>query len=386
MGTELFKSSLSRPNNCSSKETVEKNIGSEPKYPAPVTNYLKSLLNEIKDKKDIKLSDEADIKALRVRLNAIRFWISNYILIEDRILAFIAFGNTISVHNFLKTLFQFGIYLPRRKLQQLLIDKFANLKKAYLEDPQFAPNVFSVLTDNWNYGLEQDYKPKHIIHEDEVILTGERLMPRKFSVLHFEKQTDAIAKQIVKIIPKRSKFALEPTKTEMKKAKQLFITCAPTLRQDIGFLITEAFKNPARYFPMYKDEVISIGFNWNFNQRNIKGKDCPCDIVITNDKPPPGANYVKLSCKNVFWYVFKGIKSSDIQEFLDKSLFFSKTLSIPKHWKVIKQEEFILLLTPDLKVNRCIAKIKNILKWRPSQHVIRVSISSSSSNDIRTDI
>jgi len=291
MGTELFKSSLSRPNNCSSNETVEKNLGSEPKYSALIINYLKFLLNEIKDKQDIKLSDEANIKALSVRLNAIRFWISNYILIEDRILAFIAFGNTISVQNFLKTLVQFGIYLPRRILQQSIIDKSANLKRAYLEDPQFALNVFSVLTDNWNYGLVQDYNPKQILHEDEVIFADERLTPRKFLMLHSEKQTDAIAKQIVKTIPKRSKLASEPIKTEMKKAKQLFVTCASTLRQDIGFFITEVFKNPTRHFSMC--EVIIIGFNWNFNQRNIK--DCPFDFVTTNDKPPPDANYIKLN-------------------------------------------------------------------------------------------
>lgn len=366
MGGEIFEKAQNRLKENIQIEQIRKNIYNLNKLSIEQLNSLYFKLSLVTNV-PFELIYEADRLDTIKRLNSIRYWVSRQILLNKNILAFIVHGNKDDIKDVMKNLFKFGIYLPKEQYIKAICyyyEEIKNMTKITKE------NVYDLIIKNLlinpygrniilkntnletnNISLEINTIPRTNINDNKNI---------NKEIENWKNDQNIYYEHI-----KKNRFIITDHTDMAKINKDRF-----DLSANVTNMIIEALDNPNEYKEIYKDNIISLTFDWiKSNKFSNKSKwQTYADIIITkqNVSKPKDANFNTLYIKNYNWNFSKAIdlnSSINLRKknfYLDNDRFKQKyILSLPYEWKVIKQKEtFLLILAPDIKINNLIAKVK----------------------------
>jgi len=322
--------------------------------------------------------NKAKIKDILRRANWMRYMTAHHILMNNRVMQFITNAPIPFVRAFLSVAYRYGLYLPKKQMLKILFQSLRDRPNVFEYDiSNELPKVIQVIVDNFCFDPGGKNK---IYNVPETISFGNE----KLKVIQSEpREIFGISKIII------PEMLLDKTHTHWYaindlafNTKNMYIFAQGTdrkivnkhilnYRQTTKAELVSLFKNVNKYkIPItYKDNVISISFDWNYTNKKFdtKGiKDVPADIIITNEDMPSKWDYNKvityMNNQEHIWYVYKGItvvnNKIGIWQ-IQKDLYLAdNALIIPKTCTCLYNGTHIEILVPDLKINRLKTKEK----------------------------
>lgn len=341
-----------------------------------------SMLRYAINTKKINIKDNIHRNYLIKYLNKIRYWTANNIMLNKRILAYILFGNKENVRNFMRDAFALGLYLPKVQLIKILNKHYDALKAIYQRNPEEL-DILEILTKNFFEDPFNNVVEKQVLERDEINvirLIPEEMKTKKDTVKLTDDMIKSYMENVQKIkTNKRPTFITYPG-TTIKKIlnSQIF-----DLREKTTKIVINAYySSKHKFIETIKDNIITIAFNWNFSDENLKFNKVPADIIYNMNliPPPENANYERYGN----WYIYNGIKwfkrSNKFylseNTIVNENLRFDNeknTLIIPYYW-MINDTLCFACVVPDIRIDRNIAKIIHKIKFARKFDVSRFEI------------
>jgi hypothetical protein len=351
---------------------------------------LESILKNLNDVKEIdpKTVDTEWKGNLIAKLNFARYWTSRHIILTDQILKFIAFGKKDEIKTWLKTAFEFGLFIPKQQLFRLIkLELTKNIRFANVETPNLLDLIIKNIT----------YDPLGVSTEQK---TG-RIEKLKYNVPQFKKtpkqnyNLDILQSQALnKNAPIWKKTNVINTNcnayTIVEQGTQNKIINKHVLnyRTKCKEFIVDTFKNLRRYITpkTHKDNIISLSTTIYLDECfDSKGRNkVPADIVITKEELSDDFVYNKYYYNGYNWYIYKGIEFKielntayigiwtigiDIDWNHEEN-----TLYIPHCWNIVhKNYNFNTIVVGDLIIDRNKTKrnLRKLFKNNPHIHFIK---------------
>ena len=365
MGSEIFE-------NAKSKLQTEKDLANLNKLSLKELNNLYFKLSLISNV-PFKIEFQSDRRETIKKLNSMRYWISRRILLDKNILAYIVFGKPDEIKETFRLLFKFGLYLPKDQYLNAINNFWDSIK--YINSIS-QKNVYEIILENL---LINPYG--RILHLDLLEHQLEdKILPLELTLLPTSNIND------VKNINNQIKEWINNENYQINLNDKFIITDHTInktinndmydLRANIHSMIRDVCTNPDIYLNTYKDNIVSLSFDWITNSNfGPKSKEEYADIVITKQtqKPPDNIRYKHLTILGFYWYFYIGINLNSSRNGVRQNFKLVRDtahdkfiLSLPSNWKIVRQfKDYLFILAPDLMINRLKAKRIRSLKFKP---------------------
>ena len=347
----------------------------------------------VKNLLDVKVIDPKTIdnewkKNLIAKLNFVRYWTSRHILLSDQILKFLAFGRKDEIKVWIKTAFEFGLFIPKRQLLRLI--KHELMKKTRFVNVEM-PNLLDLIIKNIAYdplNLSKEQKAGQFEEVYYKVPQIRKTPKQRYSLDQLQSQAlnknAPIWKKTNEINTNCNLYTIYEQGTQNKIINKHVIN----YRVKCKDFIVDTFRNLKKYITpkAYKDNIISLATKIYLDERfDAKGRNkVPADILITKEILSDEYVYHKYCYNGYYWYIYKGIEFKiesnkakigiwtigiDIDWNYDEN-----TLYIPHCWNMVqKNYDFITIVAGDLSINRNKTKrnLRKLFKNNPFINFIK---------------
>ena len=358
MGQNLyFDDSLNKSSNESEKHKTD--------------NKIISIVSKQKDTIEVPLKKENldKIENIFRKANFFRFWTAQKLFANKTIFNFLIYGNKTAAHRFLELTYRLGLNLLKK---QIVTQVKNELKQPNITKPEFEHNVFEIISNNICYdpggcllNLRKASYDESRYNRDSYIVNTEFSLEtklRNFGLRNLANEEAAIWKAVNEIHTNRDWIIVVEQGTYRKNVNEHVVI----FRNKNKDYILDLFGNAKNFVRsnIKKDNIISIAFNWNITNKMFDNRGVrhfPADIIITQENIPDKWNY-RTFCSNAgyYWYIYKGISTSADTIglwILDKDIYYMvNLLQLTKTWQIVERKAYLLILAPDLEINRCVAK------------------------------
>ena len=342
-------------------------------------NKVVSIVSKLKDTIEVPLKKENldKIENIFRKANFLRFWTAQKLFANKTIFNFLTYGNKTAVHRFLELTYRLGLNLPKK---QILTQIKQELKQPNVTKSEFEPNVFEIISNNicydpggWLLNLRKASHDESKYNKECYIVNTEFELEtklRKVGLRNLANEDAAIWKAVNEIHTNRDWITVVEQGTYRKNVNDHVVI----FRNKNKDYILDLFENAKSFVRpnIKKDNIVSIAFDWNITNKIFDNRGTrlfPADIIITQEKMPIKWNYRTFNSNvGYYWHIYKGIISTNADTIgmwkLDKDIYYMvNLLQLPKTWQIIERKAYLLVLAPDIEINRCIAKENLRLKF-----------------------